>query len=82
MESPSPCLVKEHTTVSTPPSINIESSSDKETTVEVVEGKMVSLFATDSTRKNPKELFAKVVSIKASTAYVILNEMVETSPCL
>ena len=81
MESPSPCLVKEHTTVSTPPSINIESSSDKETTVEV-EGKMVSLFATDSTRKNPKELFAKVVSIKASTASVILNEMVETSPGL
>ena len=82
MESPSPCLVKEPTArVRTPPPIDIKSSSDEEATM-VVEGDMVALFASDSTRKNPKVLFAKVVSIKASTASALLNEMVETSPGL
>ena len=81
MESPSPCLVKEPTRVSTPPPINIESSSDEESTT-VVEGDMVALFAADSTKKNPEVLFAKVVSIKDSTGSALLNEMVETSPGL
>ena len=82
MESPSPCLVKEPTArVRTPPPINIESSSEEKATM-VVEGDMVALSALDSTRKNPKVLFAKVVSIKASTASALLNKMVETSPGL
>ena len=55
--------------------------SSSEPTV-VVEGEMVSFFAADSTRKNPKVLFVKVVSLKASTASALLNEMVETSPGL
>lgn len=83
MESPSPCLIREPARASTPTPINIESNSsgDEETTM-VVEGDMVALFAADSTRKDPKVLFAKVVSIKASTGTALLNEMVETSPGL
>ena len=40
------------------------------------------LFATDSTRTNPKVLFTKVVSIKALTGSALLNEIVETIPGL
>ena len=46
----------------------------------VIKGDMVTLFATDSTRKNPKVLFTKVVSIKTLTRSALLNEIVETVP--
>ena len=46
----------------------------------VIKGDMVTLFATDFTRTNPKVLFTKVVSIKALTGSALLNEIVETIP--
>ena len=52
--------------------MNIKSSSDEEATM-VIKGDMVTLFATDSTRTNPKVLFTKVVSIKALTGSTLLN---------
>lgn len=58
--------------------INIESSRDEETT-RVVEGDMGALFTAGPTITNPKLLFAKVVSIKASTEKNLLNKMVETT---
>ena len=48
----------------------------------VIKGDMVALFATDSTRTNPKVLFTKVVSIKALTGSALLNEIMETIPGL
>lgn len=78
MESTFSCLVKEPTRVSTLSLINIESSRDEETT-RVVEGDMGALFTAGPTITNPKLLFAKVVSIKASTEKNLLNKMVETT---
>ena len=46
----------------------------------VIKGDMVTLFATDFTRTNPKVLFTKVVSIKALRGSALLNEIVETIP--
>ena len=46
----------------------------------VIKGDMVALFATDSTRTNPKVLFTKVVSIKALIGSALLNEIMESVP--